>query len=374
MLGDRFVKLLLAIGIVFAATACSSASKHDENADLDVRSGSSVEAAAPELEIAWERESFGDANVRGLFSDGDLLYVQTADDTIHALGRDGVHRWLSNEPTGRVTAPPAPNGWGVVLTCGSDVFVFDRNYGNLTLKKHLPVPPSAAPVATDSTLYVPTFVESQLRTFDLDTGLSGWRYRTSKGVNARPALVGTPPRQMIYVAGIDGKVAALPAIPASGFAPASSSWSVMTHAAVSADLADDGSSTVFVASEDTKLYAVDRVTGFVQWSAPLGEPLVHAPIAVAGHVFQHAGDTFHAIDAITGEDKWQIGDDLGEGAFVAAGAGGSLYVYDGAGTLHEVDPATGSVYRTYSIECDHLVAHDGLLVTASGDLLTAHRL
>lgn len=372
MSGHRWIRGIVTCALLaFALTACSSSgSKHDDSSDAMVEM-TAVESAG--LELAWERDNFGGSRISSMHVDGDLVYVQTADNAVHALNANGVHRWVSRELKGKISWAPASNSWGVGFLVGSDLYVIDRAYGNLTLKKRLPFPPSGDPVMSDSTLYVSSFVENRINTIDLNTGLRGWSYRTADGVTAAPVIVGKAPKQTVYFAGLDGEITALPAIAASGFAPNSAAWRGNSYDSNTADLVTDGSSHVLCASEDSKLYAFDRVTGDIRWTYPSGTPLEEAPTVGGGNVYQRVNDELHALDLGTGELKWRFAHELGKGDWVAA-SDSYLYIYtDGA--LHHVNPADGTVKRSYDVEhADKATVFGNLLLTAKGRDLTAHRL
>jgi len=364
---------LLVASVVLIAS-CRYSGSHD--GDASAARSSKKKSDTTELTLLWERDNFGGKKIRQLFHDDSLVYVITADDAVHAIGTDGVHRWISHDLDGQATGM-ASNVWGVAFLVGSDVYVFDRALGRLTLKKRLPVPPSATPVMTDSTLFVPSFVGNRIYTFDLDTGLRGWSFTTAAGVEAQPVIVGDPARQNVVYAGIGGELTAVAAADARAVPPEGASWSRATHDANSADLVSDGNRYVYVASEDTELYALDRITGEVQWTYPTGSRLEHEPILTAGHVFQFAGDELLALDPETGSLRWTLEHEVDpEGAFVAE-AGGRLYVYAPNVGLHEVDPATGRQVREIAFDpgARHL-AFDAanLVLVARGDTLFAYAL
>ena len=375
MSGSRWMRGMVTCALLaFAITACSSSgSKHDDDSSsASISAESASTSASAGLALAWERSNFSGSDIIGLHADGDLVYVQTRDNAIHALGADGVHRWVSRELNGKVTWAPASNGWGVAFLAGSDLYVIDRAYGNLTLKKRLPFPPSTDPVMSDSTLYISSFVENRIHTVDLDTGLAGWSYRTAEGCTAAPVIVGKAPKQTVYFAGLDGEVMALPAIAASGYAPDGAAWRSRAYDSNTADLVTDGSSHVLCASEDSKLYAFDRITGDTRWTFPSGTSLESSPVVGGGAVYQRVGDHLHAIDLGTGAVKWQFEHELDDDSWVAAGDD-YLYIscHDG---LHSVDAATGKINRSYDVDMgDHAAAFAGLLVVGEDSHLKALR-
>lgn len=373
-------RIVIAGLLAAALAACSSTGSHDDDGShaskkknkKKRKAEAAMQAPAGSLDLAWERENFGGQSIRALYPTHDLIYAVTADNALHAIGADGVHRWISKDLSGQPTAPPITNSWGVAFLVGSDLFVFERNYGNLTLKKRLPFPPATVPAMTDSTLFVSTFVENQIHTVDLDSGLSGWSYRTAEGVVSSPVVIGDSSRETLFFAGLDGEVTALPAISANGLAPSSASWRSSTHDTNTADLVTDGTTSVYLASEDTKLYAFDRITGTIQWAYPTGSPLEVAPYLGDGMLYQPVDDDLLAIDASTGELAWTFED---KGARAVAAVGNKLYVRDGKGGLHQLDAATGNYVRAVKVDQGKAnAAASELLLVAKGAHLKAYRL
>lgn len=374
------LRILIAGLLAVALAACSSTESHDDDGahaskkknKKKRKADAAMQAPAGSLDLAWERENFGGQSIRALFSTDDLIYAVTADDALHAIGADGVHRWISKDLTGVPTAPPVMNSWGVAFLVGSDLFVFERTYGNLTLKKRLPFPPAAVPAMTDSTLFVSTFVENRIHTVDLDSGLSGWSYRTAEGVVSSPVVIGDLSRQTLFFAGLDGEVTALPAVSADSLAPSAAAWRRSTNDTNTADLVTDGTTSVFLASEDTKLYAFDRITGVIQWAYPTGSPLEEAPYLGDGMLYQPVEGDLLAIDASTGELKWTF---EGKDARAVASVGNKLYVRDGKGKLHQLDAGSGTYVRAVDVDQGKAnTAASELLLVAKGSHLKAYRL
>ena len=371
---------LAGIWIVAASAllvACSSSPKHDnDSADAGSASSGGSTAAAEKygLDLAWERENFGGATIDQMFHDADLIYTVTSDNAIHAIGANGVHRWISYDMDSRVTAPPAANSWAVAFLAGSDVYVFDRAAGNLLMKRRLPFPPSSVPAISESTLFVPTFVDNRVNTVDLETGRLGWSYRTAEGVTAAPVVMGDDARQHVYLAGLDGEVTALAAVDATGFAPSGATWRTRANDTNTADLSTDGQH-LYCASQDTKLYAFDPITGDIRWTFPAGARLEAAPVAVGDAVYLFVEGSLHAVDSQTGEHRWEFEHPVDPSSGFVAGAGDRLYVRDADG-LHLVNAGTGSIERTFGVDSASAMPFGAgeILVVPQGGRLVAYRL
>lgn len=104
--------------------------------------------------------------------------------------------------------------------------------------------------------------------------------------------------------------------------------------------------TLYVGSEDHRLYAIDARTGQERWQRDVGAPIPSAPAVADGLVFFTARDRrLHALDTATGKPVWsrQFGPDLSprnywdfytsspvlaEGRLLVGGGDGHLYAFD----------------------------------------------
>jgi outer membrane protein assembly factor BamB len=104
---------------------------------------------------------------------------------------------------------------------------------------------------------------------------------------------------------------------------------------------------VYVGSDDSKLYALDAVTGKRKWSYATGGGVDSSPAIVNGIVYV-GSDKLYALDAVTGAFKWS--DTLG---YAIAGsspvvANGVVYVGSFGGTLYAIDAVTGTFKWSYT--------------------------
>jgi outer membrane protein assembly factor BamB len=115
-------------------------------------------------------------------------------------------------------------------------------------------------------------------------------------------------------------------------------WATATGGNVFSSPAADGT-TVFVGSEDDKLYALDAGTGAVLWSAPTGDLIQSSPAVAGGLVFVGSFDGgIYAFNAADGSPAWKSGTN---GVVFAspAVANGVLFVQSNAGYLYAYDAA-----------------------------------
>ncbi|WP_428940373.1 PQQ-binding-like beta-propeller repeat protein [Fontivita pretiosa] len=119
----------------------------------------------------------------------------------------------------------------------------------------------------------------RLARFDLEPNFRLiWEMYTTDGIVAAPAIV----NDAIYSAGIDGRVWACTSARAALWPL--EAYSFKTDGPVTADVkADDFG--VYIASQDGKLYCLDRDDGKIRWIYYAGVPLVESPIVLADTVY-----------------------------------------------------------------------------------------
>ncbi|MGX7675787.1 outer membrane protein assembly factor BamB family protein [Plantactinospora sp. DSM 117369] len=109
--------------------------------------------------------------------------------------------------------------------------------------------------------------------------------------------------------------------------------------------------TVYLPSDDHRLYALDPATGRPRFSYDAGAPVLGSPLVttVAGRtlVVFAAGATRQAIDAQTGAVVWAV---TGQGMFAGRAASEGTRVYAGAGdgNVYAHDAHTGTVLWSFS--------------------------
>lgn len=112
-----------------------------------------------------------------------------------------------------------------------------------------------------------------------------------------------------------------------------------------------GGETVFVPSDDHKVYALDAATGRVRFAHDADAPVLASPLVttVAGRavVVFATGDSRQAIDAETGATVWNVN---GRGMFAGRAACDGARVYAGAGdgNVYAHDAHTGAELWSFS--------------------------
>ena len=96
--------------------------------------------------------------------------------------------------------------------------------------------------------------------------------------------------------------------------------------------------TVYVGSNDWKLYAINGKTGVKLWEFETGGSVVSSPaIGSDGTVYVGSHDTkLYAINGISGIKLWEFETGDGVGSSPAIGPDGTLYVGSGDGRLYAI--------------------------------------
>ena len=271
-----------------------------------------------------------------------------------------------------------------VYTGGREVYVFDRASGTRVNLARLNGRPTHPPVVTEDNVVYPT--DSTLEVYDkrgrfvrsvavgntIRTGVvqSGDRlalgvdhdgrgrvlfvdvtkpYRdvtpiqTARAISAAPAS-----RQGVtYVGSEDGSVYAIS--PENAAAWALPGGVFKTAGAIVADLAADQGATanVYVASTDSKLYALNAGSGQIRWQYYAGAALTTGPTVTAENIYLSVpGTGLVAIDKTTGESirkaKWSLID----ATQLLAEDAQHAYVLGTGNRVYGVDRKTGKVTFT----------------------------
>jgi hypothetical protein len=308
----------------------------------------------------------------GVRLDGEFLLVEESGHRFNALGRDNLHlAWSYNGLGAPTRGQPVLTATSFLGMTTTELHQVNLAYGHQEGGTvHFDMAPSAGFTATVGTAYVPCWGgsrgEKTLRTLNLATGLEGWGWRTPGDIRGDMAIGGEPPRQSVYFATDDGEVYSLPTTGADGPAP-NYNWRHDTHGPVTAGLTVSGED-LFVASQDGFLYCLDRITGGVKWAAPHETPLLEAPVATAGSVYQFRTGGLWCHDRATGAVRWKF---KGGARFILEREGkvlvemldGTLSELDASGTVVAALGNGGYSYPT-NIRDDNLygVSADGLVL------------
>jgi outer membrane protein assembly factor BamB len=190
----------------------------------------------------------------------------------------------------------------------------------------------SGPVVHEGTIYLGDLA-GWLYAIDATSGALRWRHHLGAGLSA--PVVASP--DAVIVGSDDGVLRSLSLPVAPGAEPVTR-WQLRTEAArsPSACLADG---TVYVASFDRHLYAVNAESGRLLWRAATRGPLLRAPVVTSDLVLVGAGSgdgSLYAFDRQSGAELWHhtTGGALVSEPVLAgsrlwlAGTDGSAYVFE----------------------------------------------
>ncbi|HVT39773.1 MAG TPA: PQQ-binding-like beta-propeller repeat protein [Gemmatimonadaceae bacterium] len=193
----------------------------------------------------------------------------------------------------------------------------------------------------------------------LSLGGLQWRFETAGDVISSPVISGAT----VYIGSNDGRLYAL------ALATGAVKWvfdagsPIPTSPAVS-------SGAVFFGARDGTYYSVDQATGQRRWSFKTGSELpwpwghesgdhyLSSPSLDAGAVIFGAGDgNVYALDAATGKERWHVHT---EGRVRSSPAidRGRIFVGSADGVLYALDAATGATAWRYRTEGASLSSKD----------------
>ncbi|WP_436789075.1 outer membrane protein assembly factor BamB family protein [Yinghuangia sp. YIM S10712] len=160
------------------------------------------------------------------------------------------------------------------------------------------------------------------------TGEKRWHFPTTGVVLSYPRIAGGT----VYAASNDGTLYALNA------QDGTERWHFTTNAAIGSAPAVVGG-VVYLGSDDKKLYAIDGATGLLRWAFETGG-IVHSPVFSGGLVHVGSADgNLYAVNA-DGTERWRFptGNDTHHAVF----AGETVYVGCSDTNLYAVDAASGT--------------------------------
>ena len=367
----RAGRAALALAATLALAAGGCAATRGGAGDV-VTSGPPVELPAGSFARQWaaDLDLQGDNRVTGLHRVGDDLFAYTADNLVFALTPGGSTRFVrrvggpgaellppvstavrdDDSPEGATAASPgaadaaerASRDARIVFptTSGFEVYGLGGGYEKTVDSAY----PLSGPAVAGSGLVfagVSGPTAGRVAAFDLGRTYANERWAIQAGtVTGRPAFH----RGVVYYASADGRVYAAASDRSSPWALPGGAF--RTDRAVVADLVADDYA-LYVASTDSKLYAIDRATGRLRWQYFAQAPLREAPVVTADAVYQAVpGNGVVKVAKAEGdayrEPLWRA-----EGvARVLSVGGGYVYGLDRAGRIVAVDDATGEVRFT----------------------------
>ncbi len=313
------------------------------------------------LKLAYQTPALQEP-VADAYLTADHLMLQTAGVKLYAVDRErGLIAWVAVLPAHTEFRAGADQQCYYVVAHGQ-LLALSKINGKEVWRKKVGVAASCAPAAGGTHVYLGS-QDSRVMAVPKGDEL-GWQFTTGGIVSTTPLV--TP--LGIYVGCSDGVVYCIDRLKQGP------SWEFATDGPIQADLVAL-TDTVFVASTDHKLYALDagmQVSRRYQqkWLVPYGmQGPVLEPLVLAGDTLyvQGRGLGVHAVDPETGTAKWIYA----RGAqFVASGDAG-VYLLSKDRKLVRVNTETGAEkaelnVRAYKFLPSNTDTDVVFLVTANG--------
>jgi outer membrane protein assembly factor BamB len=274
----------------------------------------------------------------------DLLVEDIHGHLTYVDGGTLFARWEYHGLPRPFDAQPCATSSAVVGVAAGRLYVLSRSAGIEEIAPRMvPVVPSAAPVADDSTLFVPTYktaaTNKTLQSVSLGSGYAGWGWRTNTDIVNDLAISGVAGSSIVYACTTEGAVLAFPASVATT-RDVEPLWTTSLHAQIVADpvLAGDDLGLI---TKDGRLVVLDRLGGSLRWEAYAnpGERTSGDPQFGPSHAYYVCGGELRAFDRATGAQAWTL---KGAVRFVAERGTRTLLEGEG-GTLYSVETKTGKV-------------------------------
>jgi outer membrane protein assembly factor BamB len=209
-------------------------------------------------------------------------------------------------------------------------------------------------------------VDTAIDASNVDQLTVKWKAQTGGAIWSAPAVAnGT-----VFVGSDDHKVYAFDS------ATGAQKWAVLTNGMVRSGPAYDNG-TVFVGSFDDSLYAIDASTGVVKWTVKTDGSIVFNPTVANGTVYvsSRPGGTLYAIDETTGAVKWSVHPNYATTWSSPAIVGTTVYMGWDDHKIYALDAATGhtkwSTTLGWMVRCAPSVANGVVYVGADDGRLYA---
>lgn len=382
-------RILALLGILISGTAGMAVD--EPSADAPVADAPVAEAdVVPPLVQLWETQAVLNVErdkVAHIMNDEDVVVVQSTAGIVTALNAEtGREMWTTQVGrTDEGAMPATSNAKIVMIVAGPELYALDKFSGKELFSYRLPSQPSAGPVITEASFFIPLSDESLCtsalntlqyleRFHKLPPGIGkaiAWRFATGELIKRAPVAgssrVGFVTEQgNIFVVEISGGQAGR-----SKF-----QFLMQSPATAPLTLAIRDQEYLLAAAANNRLYCIGMNTnGKMQWTFPLGQR-VSEPITVIGQ------DVY-----IVGDEGELLGLGLQSGLPLQTANGTpfaltdvealvsvtkkAVYVVDSAGRLVTVNRRTGQVvakeqYRDLTVPIRNSVTDRLYLSSTSG--------
>ncbi|MEJ7593181.1 MAG: PQQ-binding-like beta-propeller repeat protein [Planctomycetaceae bacterium] len=346
--------------------------------------------AVPPLVQLWETQAILNVErdvVAHIVNDEDVVYVQSNAGIVTALNAEtGREMWTAQVGrTDEVAMPASSNASIVMIVAGPALYALDKFSGKELFSYRLPSQPSAGPVITEGSFFIP-LADNSLCTCALKTlqylerynklppGIGqaiAWRFVTGEVIKRAPVAgssrVGfVTEKGNIFVVDISGGQAGRSKFQFLMQSPPTAPLTLVTR----------DQEYLLAAAANNRLFCIGMNTnGRMQWTFPLGQR-VSEPITVIGQDVYIVGDDGELLGlGLKSGLPLQTAEDtpfaLTDVEALVSVTGNAVYVIDSAGRLVTVNRKTGQVvakeqYRDFTIPIRNSVTDRVYLSSKSG--------
>ncbi|MBX3444807.1 MAG: PQQ-like beta-propeller repeat protein [Planctomyces sp.] len=333
------------------------------------------------LSMSWWGRAVVDASqdeIEFLIPDEQVVIAQSRQGLLTAFRNDtGRALWsvLLGRP-GIRAFPAATNESEVIVTIGLHMYSLDKATGVIRWQLRVPNHPSCTPEIDDRMVYVGC-VDGSTYAYDLRTirNLFSERKLPEYSHNAQVWRYKTPDT-VISVAS-DGHTVNFVSIVGALYgvdAPERSlKYQIETNDRVETPMGRSRDA-LYLASEDSRMLAVNVSNGRTRWAFTSGAPIIRQPRVVGGQVFvSPIRSGMFCLDAATGGELWRQRE---ASKFLAAGEK-RLYALDDVGNLAAVDRASGRLagripMRAFSVLAGNELTDRVYVATSTGLVVCLH--
>lgn len=284
--------------------------------------------------LAWKGSSIiaRRAGVKHVDVTGDLVLVHTTSNTLSVLETStGRIRWSRDmgSPLKNFVGNERIDDERLLIASEGQLFYLDARTGELLDRQDLASLASTDPIIVGPLVLMGTET-GELLAHNMLSGVKQWGYQLKGSIEARPVRLG----ELVGVVGSTGDVLVV----RPGRIGESTALRRVFDGATASPVGD--ASTIYVASLDQSLWAINTDGGDVRWRTRTAFPLTDQPTLDNGVLYQAVPRRgLIAFDATSGEENWTL---EGVRGSVIGAIGDDPMLWDGQ-TLHRLDAGTGQV-------------------------------
>ncbi|HHI68151.1 MAG TPA: hypothetical protein ENJ97_02370 [Planctomycetes bacterium] len=298
-------------------------------------------------DLVWEKDVFVGQKGRAIthcWVAGKWVLLETADHFLIGLGLEKGNAYFEVEAREALAFPPSADGDRVAFVTSGRLVLLEGPTGRVLVDHRLQFLPAGSPAIVKDSLYLATLDGNRVVAFSARTGREGWSWRSKLGSPLfGPVACHVQGGGGGLAEALDsGGVVGLPALSAEVAGPREPLWTARQLGPGGGGLEVSGD-TVYLASSDTRVYALAGGTGMVLWTFPAGAACLGRPSFSAGKLFVRTRRGTFCLDPQGGRKLWKLSGDL---AFLAC-ANKAAYLVSRGGMLVKVEPSTGEILENY---------------------------